>query len=76
MHGVALLTRFLEVLIDCMTCGMCWFLVAWKVLHETASSEVGKKAPPLRLCFFNLKSLLFWLSSIRSSLLYYWRCMV
>jgi hypothetical protein len=39
VHFVALLTRFLEVLIDCMTYRMYRFVVAWKVLHATFSFE-------------------------------------
>jgi hypothetical protein len=37
VHFIALLTSFLEVLIDCMTYRMYWFVVAWKVLHATFS---------------------------------------
>jgi Fe-S-cluster containining protein len=39
VHGVALLSCFLEVLIDCMRCGMCCFVVSWDVLHAIVSIE-------------------------------------
>jgi hypothetical protein len=46
--GVALLSRFLEVLIDCMAYGMYWIVGAWNyMLLLVLRAIIVKQVPPL-----------------------------